>query len=160
MSELLREFERFESSKENPVEGEEDEFTAFLRKLDAEGKLRTFSEEDWYTLGSAHGLDDEEISELVEQAAGWLGKEKGILESEPADWPEEDPPASANPKSGVRAGGALPGEVVGEDDEEENPDAGGCEGCAVDCDCGDDCECSVCGTCQLEACQCCCECDD
>lgn len=88
MGELLDEFKMF--SRRHVYENPDgvDDMTAFLQELDAQGRLKPYSEEEWKELGKAKGLSDDQVAELIEQAATWIPKEpEGILEQEPSDWP-------------------------------------------------------------------------
>jgi hypothetical protein len=165
MNELMTEFRKFQASEpqNNPDMGG-DEITQFLRRLSAEGKLKTYTEEEWTELGKNQGLDEGQIAELIEQAAGWL--EQGEIKKEDqADWV-----GSINsPEDADRVTGQAQENPEG--DEEDHEDEG-CEGCVEDCDCEDgdeECDCESCETCEedhkddeeeLDYCVCCCDCTE
>lgn len=187
---LVEKLAQFEKSgyQENP-EGE-DKYSRFLRELSATGELQTFSEADWNALGEREGLTNEELAELVEQAASWLTD--GDPSSErPVQWPSDsfgagsadEVAAVAEPAIDLLIGGVsdhariasenprrshvqeVEEEEEGEDDEEEDDDENSCDGCAEDCDCAD-CNCEECEVCSSPddeddfMCECCCDCVD
>ena len=81
---LVVEFDRFARHYRASNPPTEEPFTAFLREMSAKGKLDEASEEEWIELGRKNGLEDDEIAELVEQAASWLDKSSSSLQ--PAAW--------------------------------------------------------------------------
>lgn len=90
MNVLEEKFDAFLKRHPNPVGAKkEDELSAFLRELDKKGELKTFSEADWIETGRSFGLNDHEIAEWIEQAAGWLGKEPRGMQ--PAGWTDLAP---------------------------------------------------------------------
>jgi hypothetical protein len=141
MSELVREFEKFRAEPlPNPGPRGEDEVTTFLRQLDAQRKLRAFSEGEWEALGSHLGLNQEEISELIEQAAGMVAEEQvDISDQDAGAWPGTDSAREAMSSKPINIGGYS-----------DNP---------VECECECACECDdPCPDCDGCAC-CCCECE-
>jgi hypothetical protein len=88
MSELLKEFEQFAMSRQNPAVAGEDLLTRFLAELSGKyGGVPTFSESDWVALGRENDLSDEQIAALVEQAASWVEDTTDKYEEiEPAEW--------------------------------------------------------------------------
>jgi len=161
MSELISEFKKFQASERDNPDSGGDEISQFLRRLGAEGRLKTYSEEEWAELGKSQGFDDEQTAELVEQAAAWLEKQE-IHPQDKSDWPatissESDVFAQSNPES---------------EEDEEDEDEEGCEGCIDDCDCEDgdeECDCESCKECEkaheddeeeFDYCVCCCDCTE
>ena len=92
MNPITEKFQRFIAEprvRRNPApRAIEDDVTTFLRELNRKGELRAWDEADWIQFGRGLGLTNEEISELVEQAAGWVEDttEHGKLPPEPAAW--------------------------------------------------------------------------
>lgn len=50
----------------------EDALSAFLRTLAAKRELTGLTEADWIEAGRSQGLDDAEIAQWIEEAAGWV----------------------------------------------------------------------------------------
>jgi hypothetical protein len=90
MNPLISQFEKFLDSPRRNSGGPrgEDEYSSFLRELSATGRLKAYSEAEWIQMGKEFGLTDDQIAQLVEQAAGWIEDttEGGTKPPEPAAW--------------------------------------------------------------------------
>jgi hypothetical protein len=169
MSELLREYAAFKDRvRGNPSTGA-DWVSQFLRHLDANKKLKPYTEGEWFALGRERGLSSEQVCELIERAAGWVAEEQqDITDQAVAGWPEDRKlleKATTNPVSGKQSRGSQfcpmcsgihsPAEPcpdsIDDSDEEDNP---GVEKCTT-CGCGDQ-KCRICDACG--GCDCCCGC--
>lgn len=84
---LFKEFERSSERRNPSPRTKEDDISRFLRFLSATDELETWSEAEWIDFGQREGMDDQEIVELVEQAAGWVEDTSGERgEPETAAW--------------------------------------------------------------------------
>lgn len=85
---LFKKFEG-EGALENPAGPQgEDDLSAFLRAMSASGDLGSFTEAEWAEFGKSQNLSDDQIAELIEQAAGWVSDttKGGLKKPESAEW--------------------------------------------------------------------------
>lgn len=73
MNPIERDFQDFLARpRRNPAPAGEDDFTAFLRAESRAGRLREWSEGQWIEFGKRYGLSGEDVTRLIEAAAGWV----------------------------------------------------------------------------------------
>lgn len=70
-----------------PASSREDALSAFLRHLAARRELTGLTEDDWVEAGRSQGLDDDEIAQWIEEAAGWVADtSREVPGPEAASW--------------------------------------------------------------------------